>query len=97
MPKTVKSKSGSSSSSSKEKKWSEIAPKSRKERTDLANKCGKSKCFLSPEDLKFPICDQSCNVSCKGLRAAKSRARQWGYIEVGKKAEAKAKACPRKK
>lgn len=62
--------------------WSKIAPKTKTQRKTVASKCGKKKCFLLPEKLKFPICNKECQVSCQGLRAAKTRAAQWGYQSV---------------
>lgn len=35
--------------------------------------------------MKFPVCRKDCSVDCKGLVAARIRARQWGYAEVDKK------------
>ena len=65
-------------------KWSEIAPKTKAQRQQLIQICG-STCFLMPNELKFPVCTSDCKVSCKGLIAARVRARQWGYPEVDKK------------
>lgn len=62
------------------------APKTRKARRAYAKRCGLRKCFLKPEDLKFPICDTRCNVSCKGLAAAYNRARQFKYHDVARRA-----------
>ena len=65
-------------------KWSEIAPKTKAQRQNLIQICG-STCFLLPDQLKFPVCTPDCKVNCKGLIAARVRARQWNYPEVDKK------------
>lgn len=65
-------------------KWSEVAPKTKAQRQQLIQICG-STCFLMPQKLKFPVCTPDCKVSCKGLIAARVRARQWNYPEVDKK------------
>ena len=65
-------------------KWSEIAPKTKSQRQNLIQICG-STCFLLPDQLKFPVCTPDCKVNCKGLIAARVRARQWNYPEVDKK------------
>lgn len=65
-------------------KWSEVAPKTKAQRQQLIQICG-STCFLMPDKLKFPVCTPDCKVSCKGLIAARVRARQWNYPEVDKK------------
>jgi len=65
-------------------KWSEVAPKTKAQRQQLIQICG-STCFLMPDKLKFPVCTPDCKVSCKGLIAARIRARQWNYPEVDKK------------
>ena len=65
-------------------KWSQIAPKTKAQRQQLIQICG-STCFLMPNELKFPVCTPDCEVSCKGLIAARIRARQWNYPEVDKK------------
>lgn len=65
-------------------KWSEVAPKTKVQRQNLIQICGSS-CFLLPDQLKFPVCTPDCKVNCKGLIAARVRARQWNYPEVDKK------------
>ena len=61
-----------------------LAPKTKAQRQQLIQICG-STCFLMPNELKFPVCTPDCKVSCKGLIAARVRARQWNYPEVDKK------------
>jgi hypothetical protein len=57
------------------------------ERTVMLQKCGK-KCFLGPKK-SFPICTRgSCRVNPRGVHSAFSRARQWKYTVVAKKAKA---------
>lgn len=67
--------------------WKEKKPHSKKERKDLMEKCGEE-CFLIPSKKKFPICNKitdknsECSYNCKGLKAASSRAGEWGYKRV---------------
>lgn len=89
--KNIKNMSNKKTKKSPVKGWSKKAPKTKKERIKLLEKCGE-KCFLKPSMLKFPICDKktqkkSCKLSCKGLLSAKIRAKQWGYEDVYKKAD----------
>ena len=85
---SVKRRSSASRKRSSPKKvfdsWSKHAPKKTSERKELMKKCGK-KCFLKPDKMKFPVCRKDCSVDCKGLVAARIRARQWNYPEVDKK------------
>jgi hypothetical protein len=67
--------------------WRKSSPKKGSARHSLLKRCGK-KCFLLPGKEKFPICNNSCRVSCKGLVAAKVRASQWKYAGVAKRASA---------
>ena len=67
--------------------WKKMSPRKPSTRRSLKAKCG-SKCFLLPSQNKFPICDAACNVSCKGLVAAKVRSAQWKYPGVYRKASA---------
>ena len=67
--------------------WKEKKPHTTKERNELMDKCGKD-AFLLPSRKKFPICnkitkeDDKCSYNCKGLKAAASRAGEWGYKTV---------------
>jgi len=70
--------------------WAQDAPKKGSERHLLKSKCG-DKCFLIPATEAFPICprcesaDQescSCQIDCRGLTAAKIRAKQYKYQEL---------------
>jgi hypothetical protein len=76
----------------KSKSWRSRAPKTKRERRALLARCG-AKAFLQPSKLKFPIMAKRgpCVPDCAGLRAAKSRAAQYGHRTVAKKAEAKGK------
>lgn len=59
-----------------EYKWREVAPLSSKERLEVLEGFG-DYCFLDSDNLKFPICNKETGcISCKGLRAAYSRASQ---------------------
>ena len=68
------------------KKWN--PPRSVKKRRKMLKRCGE-KCFLipDPQHPKFPICTHSCQISQDGLRAAYSRAKQWGYNDIATKAK----------
>ena len=87
-PKRASPKRASPKKETKQKpewtKWSEVAPKTKAQRQQLIQICGSS-CFLLPDQLKFPVCTSDCKVNCKGLIAARVRARQWNYPEVDKK------------
>lgn len=74
----------------RQKSWRKQAPKTNPERIMVRQKCG-VKCFLMPKTLGFPICAKdSCALSCQGLRAAFSRARQTHRSKVARKALIKA-------
>lgn len=71
--------------------WKLAAPKRGKERHSLKEECG-DVCFLKPSVEGFPICaalreKQGCEVDCRALTAAKTRAAQWGYPGVYRTAE----------
>ncbi len=54
------------------KQWNEVRkPQDKKSRVKLIADCG-AKCFLRPDELKYPICakDGDCSVDCDGIRAA---------------------------
>ncbi len=66
--------------------WRKQAPKTIRERIAVRDRCG-GKCFLQPGVMAFPICPKrSCKVSCQGLRAAYSRARQTHRQKVARAA-----------
>ena len=72
--------------------WGAAAPKRGKERHALMNKCGRQ-CFLQPENEGFPICaalreGQGCEVDCRGVTAAFSRARQYKHGGIAQRARA---------
>ena len=72
------------------KGWTKASPKKGTKRELLLKKCGK-KCFLRPSNLGFPIClpfnnKNNCKKDCRGLLAAKIRARQWKYNKIANKA-----------
>jgi hypothetical protein len=62
-----------------------------KDRRALKARCG-ARAFLDPKNLKFPVMAKSgaCIVSCAGLRAAFSRARQYHHPRVASAAKKKA-------
>lgn len=71
--------------------WTDDAPRRGRERHALLDKCGRT-CFLNPDNEAFPVCSrlgigQDCDLDCRGVYAAKLRARQWGYENVEKQAE----------
>lgn len=55
------------------KKWGDKKPKTAAQRRSLRTRCG-DKCYLAPEDLKYPVCatDGDCNYDCDGIRAARN-------------------------
>jgi hypothetical protein len=72
--------------------WKKSSPYGKPSRRILRNRCG-SKCFLSPKNLKYPICGKSgkCKLSCAGLLAAYTRSRQWKHNNIVSKARRIAK------
>jgi hypothetical protein len=79
-------KSGATRKRSVTRGWKKQKP-SVHERTVMLQKCGK-KCFLGPNK-SFPICTRrTCRVNPRGVHSAFSRARQWKYTAVAKKAKA---------
>jgi hypothetical protein len=69
------------------KGWQKLAPKTPNERRALLARCG-AKAFLDAKNLKFPVMAKHgpCVVDCEGLRAAKSRAKQYHHPKVAAKA-----------
>lgn len=67
--------------------WKKASPKPGSQRVAMMSKCGK-KCFLSPKNLKFPICRTNCVEDCRGIAAAKSRASQYKYTAIANRASA---------
>lgn len=53
--------------------WGKRKPKTVSERRALKSRCG-DKCYLSPHDLKYPVCavDSNCSYDCDGIRAARN-------------------------
>lgn len=75
------------------KGWQKAAPKTREARRKLFERCG-AEAFLKPNRAnpgmsKFPIMAKSgaCAVDCRALRIALTRAGQYRYPEVARKAE----------
>ena len=90
-----KSRRRSLSRSNPMKGWKKSAPKPGRQRSAMRRRCG-TKCFLKPATNGFPVCaHKTCMHSCKGLLAAKTRARQYKYPDVARKAQslAKKKGC----
>ena len=60
------------------KGWSKRAPKTKKQRDALFQRCG-SAAFLDAKNLKYPVMAKSgpCVLDCAGIRAALSRAGQY--------------------
>ena len=70
------------------KGWHKVAPKTKAERAKLL-----AKCFLGP-DRTYPICAKgSTKVDCRGVIAARSRARALHHEKIAKKAERKMRSC----
>lgn len=86
----VKRKSRSRRRSNPMKGWAKSSPKTGRQRSAMKKKCG-TRCFLKPSINEFPICSKnSCSYSCKGLLAAKTRARQYKYYSISNKAQNRA-------
>lgn len=75
------------------KGWAKAEPKTREARRKLAKTCGMD-AFLDPNKAdpgksKFPIMSKtgSCAIDCRALRIALTRAKQYRYTSVHKKAE----------
>jgi len=74
--------------------WAARAPTKGKERHQLHAECG-DKCFLNPEQEKFPICasprttggKSKCEIDVTGLQTAYNRAKQYGYTKEAEKAK----------
>lgn len=71
--------------------WKTRKPESVAERQALKASCG-SKCFLVPEELKYPICskNQDCKIDCDGLRAALGLATMVSRRNVSREAHERA-------
>jgi hypothetical protein len=78
------------------KGWAKRAPKTKAERKALKARCGAG-AFLQPGKLAFPIMAKTgpCVPDCEGLRAAKSRAAQFGHRAIAKRAAraGKSRSC----
>jgi len=67
--------------------WALDSPKRGSERHLLKEKCG-DRCFLIPDQEGFPICPKcvnnecKCEIDCRGLIAAKARAKQLKYTNL---------------
>lgn len=113
LPKTRKSKERklkaeikkSTSKKSKTRGWAAGSPQKGKERKALFKHCG-PKCFLLPDNLKYPVCEslrvnRNCKFSCQGILAAKIRASQFhdpSIVLVAKTLENKlCKKSPKKR
>ncbi len=82
--------------------WAADAPKTGTQRHKLKAACGNT-CFLAPGQEKFPICRKcgtktcSCAIDCRGVLAARIRARQYGNRYPGLSSAAEkiqAEKCP---
>jgi len=78
------------------KGWGKVKPGSINRRRALRDECG-DRCFLKPEEHKFPVCrglehsKSKCIMDCRGVLAAKIRGAQWGHKDVVTKADKLAK------
>ena len=77
--------------------WQRQASHKPGDRAELYMRCG-ARAFLAPNSRnpghsKFPIMPKHgpCEVDCRGLRAAKARAHQYGHYSAARKAESLAK------
>jgi len=65
--------------------WHQDAPKKGAERHKMLKECG-SRCFLQPKKEGFPVCaknsDVPCQIDCRGVIAAKIRAKQYHHVEL---------------
>jgi hypothetical protein len=75
------------------KGWANVAPKTRTDRRKLFEDCGPD-AFLKPDRRdpgmsKFPIMSKygTCKVDCRALRIALTRAAQYDYPEVHRRAD----------
>lgn len=72
--------------------WLAAAPRIPSARRMVKAQCG-AECFLAPKTLGFPICPKchgakcSCKLDCRGVRAAKARARQYKYSNIAAEAD----------
>jgi len=66
--------------------WKNKSPRRGVERQQMKQRCG-DKCFLLPDQLKFPICNDNCTYNCSGIVAAKVRAAQFKYDDVYRRAD----------
>jgi len=71
--------------------WSEAAPRTVGQRRAVMKKCG-ARCFMDPDNLKYPVCPgnprPTCKVSKKGADAARRRSAQYHRRKVESKAKA---------
>jgi hypothetical protein len=96
----IKSKKYEEGRGIKTRGWAARAPTRGKERHQLHSECG-DKCFLNPEQEKFPICasprvtggKSKCEIDCQGVQSALIRAKQYGYTKEAAKAEVLLKEC----
>lgn len=68
--------------------WKRVSPKKTSKRKAMLERYG-DKCFLMPRGTPdnnyrpmFPICNTRGQYNCGGIRAARTRAAQWGYKSV---------------
>ena len=55
-------------------RWRDIKPYTRRQRKNMLKKYGR-RCFLLPEELKYPVCNKyTGKMECIGLAAAQNRA-----------------------
>lgn len=69
-------------------RWSSVAPKTKAQRKKIMENCGPS-CFGNPSTLGYPVCTtSSCQPDPRGVKAARSRAKQFDHRKgkVGKRA-----------
>ncbi len=79
--------------------WRARSPTRGTERHELHEECG-DKCFLLPDEEKFPICaslrfgeENKCKIDCGGINSALIRAKQYDYKDVAEKAKILLSKC----
>lgn len=70
----------------KQQNWHKVYPHTISAREHLLHHCH-SRCFLSPSDLKYPVCNRLCHLDPRALLAAQQRARLNYHHQIEQKAK----------